>query len=98
MLITQVAEAPEPYHDLLAPARETLQSMLDQSEIASAKAEEASRHESQAEAYMLAAEGFADDAATSAQAAANVFQGAGDDSFSVDPETNKVVLHLTVAE
>lgn len=91
-------DTPDPYQDLIAAARQILQSVIDQAVVASTKAGEAGQHESQAKVYRDAAESFAEDAATSAQTAANTFQIAGDASFSIDPDTKKVVMHLTVSE
>ena len=91
-------EAPDPYQDLISVARAILQNVIDQVIAASAKAGQAGQHEVQAKTYRDAAEGFAIDAASSAQTAANTFQIVGDASFSVDPVTKKVSLQFTIEE
>lgn len=91
-------EAPDPYQDLISVARAILQNVIDQAIAASAKAGQAGQHEVQAKTYRDAAEGFAIDAASSAQTAANTFQIVGDASFSVDPVTKKVSLQFTIEE
>lgn len=88
-------DIPDPYQDLLRQVREIYQSVVDKAAAAAASSSEAAQHETNAKGYADAAEASAEDAAASAQEAANVFQIAGDVSFSMDPATKKVQMHIT---
>lgn len=65
---------------------------------AAASASDASYQRSESLRAKTDAEAAAADAAEAAQQAANVFQIAGSTSFSVDPTTKKVTMHVTVSE
>ena len=81
-------DVPDPYESYLDEARAIY------SETAAA-AIEAALHEAAAAEAQRAAEAAAEDAEKSAQEAQNVFQIAGDTSFSMDPVTRKVTMHIT---
>ena len=87
----QHGDVPDPYASYLDAARAIY------SETAAA-ALEAAQHEAAAAAAQDAAEDAAEDAAASAQEARNVFQLAGDVSFSMDSTTKKVTMHITESE
>ncbi len=84
----QHGDVPDPYESYLDEARAIY------SETAAA-AIEAALHEAAAAEAQRAAEAAAADAEKSAQEAQNVFQIAGDTSFSMDPVTRKVTMHIT---
>ncbi|MBR5980742.1 MAG: hypothetical protein IK035_01925, partial [Firmicutes bacterium] len=81
-------DVPDPYASYLDAAR----AIYSQT---SAAAIEAARHEAAAAEAQQAAEAAAEDAAESAQEAENVFQIAGNTSFSIDQTTRKVAMHIT---
>lgn len=84
----QIGDVPDPYESYLDDARAIYSEM-------SAARIEAARHEAAAAEAQQAAEAAAEDAAESAQEAENVFQIAGDTSFSIDQTTRKVKMHIT---
>ena len=77
----QHGDVPDPYESYLDEAR----AIYSETAAAAIEAAEAQR----------AAEAAAEDAEKSAQEAQNVFQIAGDTSFSMDPVTRKVTMHIT---
>ena len=81
-------DVPDPYASYLDEAR----AIYSQT---TAAAIEAARHEAAAAEAQQAAEAAAEDAEESVQEARNVFQIAGDTSFSIDQTTRKVTMHIT---
>ncbi len=88
-------DIPDPYADLLEVARSILHATIEQANAASASASNADQSKTGAAASAASAESSASAAAASAQQAANTFQIAGDTSFSMDPTTHKVTMHMT---
>lgn len=65
---------------------------------AAGSASEAAQRKAEAETARTAAQAAQTAAEAAAQQASNTFQIAGDTSFSVDPTTKKVTMHVTVSE